>query len=380
MNALKIAAFLILLVGCGGDGSSGGGSSGTAAGSGTRQPAPSPSPIPSPVPPPPGNRWLAIPNFGNNQVAVRRVLASGDSAHVNNTATGTVNLKPIVVRRHPNLPVIYVSCATIGVEGTLDAFHFNSSNGTLTRLGGHPVASPATAFSLSIHPSGNFLYAAGADALRTYSIGNDGGLTALGTDLPLSQACERDGLFVGGGSHLHLPLEREIRTFAINGTDGTASDIGSTPVNASSKVLELHALANLVVGVCQVGGGGDYLAFQSNPVLGSLTPLHSAPLTVGLPSSSVLRQGRLYVSGSNFAMFSIDPTTGVPVPFSNEPFLPPTISGVLRMSPDSSMLFGGQVGGVQSAVFAAGGKLSATPNSPALDNINQPGFLEVLEF
>lgn len=378
---------LAILYGCG----SGGGTGGTTAGSGSRPtsgggsnvPQPSPSSSASPTPPA-ATRFVAIPDFTAKVVRMRRADVNGDLTHLSDTATANADLHPVTIRRHPTLPVIYVANSIPSQEGTLDAFSVNTGNGVLTRLAGHPVASPRQAFSINPHPSGDFLYVGGIDACRSYAVAANGALTPMGVDVPLPAFSERDGAFSGNGAFLHLPLETGIQTLNIDNNSGGHSAGNFTAVTGTSRVQELQNLGQggLIVGTCvNSSGGGRYLAYQVNGS-GGLSLVNETSLAFVPAGNALGAPGRIYVSEQGpMHAFQINPANGSISPLANQPFFVLSLGGIIRFTPDKSLLYSlftlSSIGG---AVVSSDGSLTATPNSPTSGNLQQGGFFEVLQF
>lgn len=393
MNRRNIVplAFLAVLYGCGGAGGSGSTFSGSGSGSRTSQgggnlnPQPSPSSTASPIPPT-ATRFVAIPDFVAKVVRMRRADVNGDLVHLADTATGSSELHPVTIRRHPILPVIYVANSALGNAGTIDAFSVNTANGQLTRLPGHPVASPRLVFSLNPHPSGNFLYVGGIDAARGYSVAGNGALTQIGTDVALTEFNERDGAFSGNGAFLHLPLETGIQTLNIDNGTGAFGAGNFTSVASTDRVQELQNLGQggLIVGTCAgvSNNNGSYLAFQVNGS-GGLSLVNQTPLNFRPAGNALGAQNRLYMGDvpDPVNAFQINPAGGSITPLANQPFFLSSLGGTLRFTPDKSLLYGlPTLSSMGGAVVRGDGSLAKTPNSPTTDNLQHGGFFEVLQF
>ncbi len=208
----------------------------------------------------------------------------------------------------------------------------------------------------------------------------------MGTDVALPAFSERDGAYTGNGAFLHLPLETGIQTLNIDNATGAFGAGNFTAVATTTRVQEMHNLGQggLVVGTCIDSGftNGRYLAYQVNGS-GGLSLVNQTPLGFAPSGNALGSQGRIYTTGiaGPIHAFQINPAGGSLTPLANQPFFVLSLGGLLRFTPDKSLLYGlltlSSIGG---AVVSGDGSLTSTPNSPTTGDLLQGGFFEVLQF
>ena len=315
-------------------------------------------------------------------------IQNGTSSVLNNQFTTGVGANPTVVKTHPNINVFYVlntGSATVS-QYTMDA------NGGAAFLG--TVATPANPTLLNIHPSGGFVYVAGADAvdaagtIRRFTVGSDGTLSngvdvSTVTNYTRSLSRVKDGDFSFGGGTFHVPQRGGVRSYSVNadGTLGASVLADSNSADDDLRDVDVRpGQASLVASVRTPAPANDSLRSWSvnNGVLSAPieTPSVTEPL---LGHGDFASNGQYYGgSGSNPRMFgyNVDNATGALTPLASNPMQVTTgaRSAFVNLDPSNNFMLstGGNGDNVLVARFrgADGNTVGSTADSQSLVNPN----------
>lgn len=326
-------------------------------------------------------------NGGNNSFTVKTLnLVNGTSSVLNSQFNTGVGTNPTVVKTHPNINVFYVlntGSATIS-QYTLD------SNGGAAFLG--TVSTPANPTMMSIHPSGGFVYVAGAAAtdaagtIRRFTVANNGTLSngvdrATVANYTRSFARIKDGDFSFGGGTFHVPSVGAIESYPV-ANDGT---LGAPVATATNNTLdEVHDLdvrpgqAALVASIRTNAGTDRLRAYAvANGVLSGMTETDPGESLLGQGDFST--NGQYYVgSESNPRMFgfNVDNATGVLTALATNPMAVTTgtRSSFVALDPSNNFILStsGTADNVLVARFRGqnGEFVGSTADSQSLSNPN----------
>ncbi|MFN8609873.1 MAG: hypothetical protein U0931_20200 [Vulcanimicrobiota bacterium] len=152
--------------------------------------------------------FLVAPNFSSNSLTIRQVDLHTGIGKVS-SALPSYGTHPLIVRSHPNLKVFYV----VNRDSSVISQYSLDASGEASLLG--TISCPANTQLLVLHPAGGRAYAAGNDALRTYSVSSSGILQVLGADTLLAAPAGWDADFSGRGEVLHIPEAGQIQSFPL---------------------------------------------------------------------------------------------------------------------------------------------------------------------
>jgi 6-phosphogluconolactonase (cycloisomerase 2 family) len=276
-------------------------------------------------------------------------------------------------------------------------FSTNSATGALTVVTGSPFNTGQNAFSLAVHPSGKFIYAAtSVGNLTALSIAGSGALTPLGGSpfsvgtSTISVAIEPVGRFLyvadGNGDILMLSINSSTGELTPSRTIlGRASPFGIALANGTAPVTytpKFTYVAN--------SDSNDISAYTTDPESGTLTQIAGSPFKVNGPPASdpqavsvaVDPTGKFaYVAEFNgngltgsLGAFTINPLTGALSLTSGSPFTvgnqartvvtDPSGRFVYVTTPFSNSIYGFKINRATGNLTAVSGFSSNNATSP----------------
>jgi 6-phosphogluconolactonase (cycloisomerase 2 family) len=330
-----------------------------------------------PNPPNPPNlvvkEFVLTPNLNAGSVSVRSInLSTGQTQLVSTPAAGT---QPTMVRVHPTRNHFYVS--NVG-SSNITGGSINTDGSTAV-LPGSPYTGPAGGRNVHIHPSGNFLYVAGAAVLQSFQINADGSLTSLGTTAT-GFAPRNDGVFTPDGQFLHIPVVDGIQTFSINTGTGVATATTHTTITGAAPVNDISISPDgtlLLVDVQVAGANNDRIAPFTVGAAGALTaqPVNNLSFDVGL--GQFAKNGIYYVgdlADANARVFGFTVSNvGLLNGITGSPFTAP--GGGSQTAPDKTDNFifsAAQGSSMTVSKKQADNTLQLSTGSPFTDGITGP--------
>lgn len=214
------------------------------------------------------------------------------------------------------------------------AFSFNSSTGALTPLAGSPFSDGSSPFAGAVDPSGKFFYTTGSTAqtgLSVYALDSaSGALTPVaGSPFETPLGNPPYNLVVNPTSktiYATLPSNNAVLGVNINPTSGAPTAVAGSPFSA----VDLDTFlgmdpAGKFLYTCN-DGDGTISAFTANSTSGVLTLIAGSPFGFSSCAATVAVDpsgGYLYTAnpgGNTIAGFSIDTATGSLTMLSGSPF------------------------------------------------------------
>lgn len=230
----------------------------------------------------------------------------------------------------------------------IDAFTISAA-GVPTALSGSPFVSESN-FSLTVDPSGSFLYASDDDppgGILAFTIDSTGALTAV-PDSPFSfpgqtVADSQPVGIVDTGAYVYaaLSLANQIAGFSITSGTGALAPVPNSPFHAGTNPTAVVLAGNFLYAINSSNGGissdGTISGYSINSNNGVLTPLSGSPFAInGISLAADSLGAYLYVAEpAGIQAFSIDYTSGALTPISGLP-LPgngATLLTVVQMPP-----------------------------------------------
>lgn len=168
---------------------------------------------------------------------------TGELARPITETPATTGPAPAGLAINPSGSVLYTANSGAGQNSSISAFTVDSSTGALTSIAGNPLAIPVAGY-ISIDPQGKFLFVpeansmAGSVGLAVYPI--DATTAALGTAStgspfatgtnPYSVSIDPTGDFV----YVANDQSANVSEFTLNSTTGVLSPVMGSPVAAGS--------------------------------------------------------------------------------------------------------------------------------------------------
>jgi 6-phosphogluconolactonase len=214
------------------------------------------------------------------------------------------------------------------ISGDISAYTIDSGTGALSNILGSPF--PFSVQSLAVEPAGRFLYGTRAGGVEAFEINpSTGGLTRVpGSPFPgdtqsHSVTVDPTGKFVYVAN-----LSNSVSAYAIDSTTGALNSIAGSPfpgvpgtysvtVDPSGKFLYV-ANATFI--------NGSVSAYTINPTTGGLTQVVGSPFLSACGGTSVIVDSAgkfVYVAnqcGAKISGFSLNPVNGALTPLVGSPF------------------------------------------------------------
>ena len=188
--------------------------------------------------------YLYVADFGTNTVEFFTIAAgTGELARPITETPATTGPAPAGLAINPSGSVLYTANSGAGQNRGISAFTVDSSTGALTSIAGNPLAIPVAGY-ISIDPQGKFLFVPEANSI-TGSVGlavypidattaalgraSTGSPFATGTN-PYSVSIDPTGDFV----YVANDQSANVSEFTLNSTTGVLSPVMGSPVAAGS--------------------------------------------------------------------------------------------------------------------------------------------------
>jgi 6-phosphogluconolactonase (cycloisomerase 2 family) len=222
--------------------------------------------------------------------------------------------------------------------GQVRCYAINSSTGGLSEINGSPFGpvGPGTGNGgpIAIDPQGKFLFFSSAQGdIRTFAINaSDGSLSLTGlpisnTNQPIQLVVDPAGKFLYSANHADFSDARDISVYSIGAT-GALQSIPGSPFSILSN-SQPYGLAIDPTGkflFVALWNAQKVAAMKIDSNSGGLSPVAGSPYTVGfLPQSLTMTPSGnlLYVGNtgdSKVSAFQVDPASGALTPVSGSPF------------------------------------------------------------
>lgn len=275
------------------------------------------------------------------------------------------------------------------VNGKVDAFTIDTTNGALTAADGSPFsAGPAPgAGGIAVDPSTKFLYATqmNSSAVAGFTIGTGTGvLTAIANSPFPAGNTPMQAIVDPSGQFLYVSNYNDsmgtISAYTINATSGALTAVANSPFPTQANFPGPNRMA--------FGGGGKFLyvgmsgtvnpnngisAFTIDSTSGALTQITGSPFTTGNDPQGVVSDpsGKfLYTANSQdntVSAFTIDSSSGNLSAVSGSPVATASSPVALAVDPAGLFLFVGESGASGLEIFSingTSGALSAVSGSP----------------
>ncbi len=230
----------------------------------------------------------------------------------------------------------------------IDAFTISAA-GVPTALSGSPFVSESN-YSLTVDPSGNFLYASDVDppgGILAFTTDSTGALTAVLDSpftIPGQTVADSQPLgLVDTGSYVYaaLSLANQIAGFSIASGTGALTPVPGSPFSAGTNPTAVVSAGNFLYAINPSNGSissdGTISGYSINSTTGVLTPLSGSPFAIsGISMVSDSFGQYLYVAGvTGIQVFSIDSTTGALTAVAGSPFpaAGPAILTIVQIPP-----------------------------------------------
>lgn len=351
---------------------------------------------PSSVTVDPSGKFVYVANSAKNNLSAFSIdPISGALTPVSGSpfATGSA---PVSVTIDPSGRFLYVADQTFSASNNVSAFAISSTSGALTPISGSPFTAGAFPLWVTVEPSGKFLYVLNIGSGGSSGPGNvsafviDGVSGALspvpGSPFPVgtqlhSMTVDPSGkfLYVAGGTSFLLPCcVNDVTMYTIDPASGALTGLRTfrTRGNAASIAFTRSSTPlAFVPKFAYVANEGDNTISASsiNPTTGLLTPVPSSPFAAGTGPLSVTSDpaGKFsYVANQvagTISAYSIDPVTGAILQTTGSPFLAGSGPASVTVDPSGRFAYAAnQVSNTVSAysILSTSGALTPITGSP----------------
>ena len=239
-------------------------------------------------------------------------------------------------------------------DSTVSAYSVNASTGMPTAVAGSPFAAGERSGSVTIHPSGKFVYVTNENSsdVSSYSINATSGVLSpiLGSPFAAGygaacMAIDPLGKFAYVGNAFNSPSD--ISAYTINLTTGALTPVAGSPfptgltplsmtVAPSGRFLYVAALDNNAISV-----------YNINATTGSLIPISGSPFAAGSSPMSIILDPRgrfAYVANSasnNISVYTVNASAGTLTPIIGSPFMAGKSPNVATMDSTGNFLYVG---------------------------------------
>ena len=308
----------------------------------------------------------AIAAWASTNAAVANVGAQGlatggspGSATISATHSGIAGTSTLTVRAAARLTKF--AYVVNGQSHSVSAYTVDAEIGNLTPVPGSPFGTGISPASVTVDPSGRFVYVANfsGSSVSGYAVQANGALVSIigspfqaGT-LPFFVAMAPSGRFAyvvnrGSGTvSVHLV---DTVTGALSQVAGATVATGNTPLYAT-----IHPAGNFLYVANALSG--DISAYAIDQATGLLGPVPGSPFAAGTqPIQPVVDpSGRfLYVAneGSNVHGYAIDASTGALSPLVGSPFAAGSIPEGIQIDPTGRFVYVANFGSDNFSAFA----------------------------
>lgn len=298
--------------------------------------------------------------------------------------------------------------ANVG-SNDISAYFINRSNGYLTPVPGSPFSVGRTATAVAVHPSGHYVYVAGAndvagDYLAVFHVNTDGSLSVIAGSPFATQVNPTAIVTDPGGKYVFVAdssYEGYIDAFTVNDVTGALTPIAGSPFaltmpagcpggtfpediildNTGTRLYTADAFDNAISGFNIGSPGGSLAQMQGsafpdytcqNPMIG----FDPDTLTMG-PSGQYLYAGN--GGAQTISLYNVAPNTGAlsMVGTTSVCYGGTSTAPILRVDPSGNFLItvgvtGPKCGGSKAIVVyrinSKNGRITPVPGSPFADN------------
>jgi 6-phosphogluconolactonase (cycloisomerase 2 family) len=283
----------------------------------------------------PLGRFVYVANVNSGDISGFTIdSATGALAAVPGSPVA-LNENPIALAIDPSGRFLYAASFSLEGAGNIWGFLIDSTTGALTAIPGAPFPAADSPNSISVDPSGRFVYVVASFLIIGYAIDAGTGILVPFTSLqvtsgdePLSITVEPSGQFVYVGTGA---IHNDILGFSIDPANGNLTAIPGLSVSTTGPPLEI-AVDPSARFVYVVDSSIDLVSgYMIDPRTGVLKAIPGSPFEAGngLQSITVTLSGRSVFAANggtnNISGYSIDATTGALTPLLGSPF--PTGSG-----------------------------------------------------
>ena len=224
-------------------------------------------------------------------------------------------------------PAQFAYVANFGSQDKISGFAINESTGALSPVYGSPFDNVDATISVTVDPTGSFVYATQGAAISGYAINAASGELTRVRRAPFSSPDPRGIVVDPTGRFVYAAnfSSGNVTAYKINTNNGHLVDIPGSPFAADSGTYSVavdpkgHFLyaSNTVA--------GDITEYAIDATTGALTQISGSPVTTGQNGFSITVEplGRfLFEANQNGTVlaFQIDPTTGALTPGIGSPF------------------------------------------------------------
>lgn len=284
---------------------------------------------------------------------------------------------------------------TTGDIGTIAVFSINSSSGVLSAIAGSPFSASSGSSSVTVDPSGKFVYVTNPNSISAYTIDTTSGVLSAVPGSPFAAVAPYSITIDPSGTFAYAvnPTAKNVSVYTINPstgalapvTTGGAGSCGVIPdpgncfasgnvafsfaIDSSGSFAYMTSARNPSIGALVNG----VLAFSIDRTSGALTAVSRSPFSAGgTPYSVAVDPGDMYVyvaneGSDNVSAYSIDASSGALTAIPGSLYGTGNLPNAVTVDPSEHFVY--VANGASNNVSAYSidrptGILSAIPGSP----------------
>jgi 6-phosphogluconolactonase len=279
---------------------------------------------------------------------------------------------------------------TNGGANSVSGFDINAKTGALTPIPGSPFATGSLPYSVTVHPTGRFVYVANAGIptntfnVSAYAVNATTGALTPVPGSPFATGVQPSSVAINpNGQFAYVANEGlevgDVSVYTINASNGALTPVPGSPFAAGHESVSVAVSPNgkfvyVVNSITQLSNeSGDVSAFVVNVTTGALTPVSGSPFAAGQQAFGVAvhPSGRFaYVANAlsnDVSAYSIDATTGALAPVPGSPFAADFGSFSVALSPNGRFAYVANNAANDVSAYAINittGALTPVPGSP----------------
>jgi uncharacterized repeat protein (TIGR01451 family) len=325
---------------------------------------------------------LALVNPGPQYFLYVATEGSGVSAYTIKPITGALTPvpgSPFPAGSYPYSVTIdptgrFVYVANYQSDNNISAYTINPATGALTAVPGSPFPLGPSLRSVTVDPTGKFAYAAEGSGVAAFTINSaTGALTAV-SGSPFSAGTFPSSIAVDPTGRFAYVASNNVSAYMIDPATGALTPVPGSPFAAGTAPLSVTVdPTGQFAYVVNSNSSGNISAYAINPATGALTAVAGSPFPAGTYARAITVDptGRFaYVANvvsANVSAYTINPATGALSAIPDSPFGAGSYPYSVTVGPTGQFAY---VANYQSnnvsayAINPATGALSAIPDSP----------------
>ena len=278
---------------------------------------------------------------------------------------------------------------TNGGSNDVSAYVINASTGALTPVPGSPFASGLLPFSVTVHPTGRFVYVANLGIgnpdvfdVSAYAVNATTGALTPVPGSPFATGIQPASVTIhpnGQFAYVANQGSNDVSAYTVNATTGALTPVPGSPFAAGGQPVSVAVspngkfayVANSIADISDQSG--NVSAYVVNATTGALTPVPGSPFAAGLQTFAVAIHPSsrfAYVANAlsnDVSAYSIDAATGALTPIAGSPFAADFGAHSLALTPNGRFAYVANNAADNVSAYTINtttGALTTVPGSP----------------